>query len=314
MPGAVIVADQSAGAGAGSPGVARKDLWAGRTVSLYQGASGNNTFLWEILSRPPGSGAALATTATAATSFTPDLRGTYRIRLITNNGGPGNIQTLVYRVRRDSSGAITGWALPGIGERKEESNYDGNDRGWAEVLETIFAEIAIDLAELTSDVTTAGASVLQVVNATKFREIPILLGERSTLDEGFNSGAAILLNLSKYPATIGALARTLRFQIVVSATGELGGDALPWVVEARLYNHTHGYVVTDTLLAGPTTGDVAIPVPVTSNLLSIGTTAGTVRSDTPAVYGIEFRAKGVGVLETPDHVTIHSASLLLEYV
>lgn len=143
MPGAVIVADQSSGAGAGTPGVARNDLWQNQIVDLSVGTSGNSTYQWELLAKPPGSASSITGPTTSNASFLPDLSGTYRVRLTTNGGGAGNVQTLVLRVRKDSSGTLTnrGWALPAFGEVAGESNYSGNLRGWAEPIEFVFADL-----------------------------------------------------------------------------------------------------------------------------------------------------------------------------
>jgi len=146
MPGAVIVIDQSAGAGAGSPGVARNDLWQGREVSLSIGTGGNTSPHWTLLDIPPGSAAALSSATEITCTFTPDLVGTYRIQLVVNGGGPGNIQTLVARVRRDADGFLSqrGWAYPAKGEIEGESNYGGNTRGWSEALESILEDVRLN--------------------------------------------------------------------------------------------------------------------------------------------------------------------------
>lgn len=148
MAGAIIVADQNTGAGAGSPGLARNDLWLGQVVDLYVGTGGNTSYLWELLDKPVASAAVLTAPATAfATSFTPDAVGTYRVRLTTNGGGIGNVQTLVLRVRYDATGELVnrGWAYPAFGEISPEANYGTNARGWGEVLESIFDNVLSSL-------------------------------------------------------------------------------------------------------------------------------------------------------------------------
>lgn len=152
MPGAVIVADQPLGAGAGVPGEARSDLWLSRAVNLSVGTSGNTTYEWELLDKPLGSAAVLSTPTAATSGFTPDIIGTYRVRLVTNGGGAGNIQILVFRVRYNSSGALSkrGWAMPAIGETAGEANYGGNTRAWAQVLEDIIGSIDTTLDDLAT--------------------------------------------------------------------------------------------------------------------------------------------------------------------
>ncbi len=144
MSGASIVADQDRpgpSVSHGSPGVARNDLWINWLVTLGDGAGGNNAWAWTILYKPPGSSVVLSdadgdgVAHTSAPTFTPDLKGTYRIRLITNTGGPGNIQIKVFRVRYDDTGTLVGWVFPAFGEQDGESNFPGNDTAWAENIE-----------------------------------------------------------------------------------------------------------------------------------------------------------------------------------
>jgi hypothetical protein len=146
MAGAIIVIDQPGGAGAGSPGVARNDLWQNKQVNLSC-ATVNGGYQWDLLDVPPGSGAALVGEGTSTPTFLPDLIGTYRIQLITNGGGPGNVQILVARVRYTQTGTLQnrGWAPPAVGEQAPESNYGGNARGWAEHIEFILADIRTTL-------------------------------------------------------------------------------------------------------------------------------------------------------------------------
>src|ERR1700689_3825519 len=55
MAGAIIVIDQPTGAGSGTPGVARQDLWQAQQINLSVGIGGNSTFQWDLLDIPPGS-------------------------------------------------------------------------------------------------------------------------------------------------------------------------------------------------------------------------------------------------------------------
>lgn len=149
MAGAIIVIDQPGGAGAGSPGVARNDLWQNKQINLSC-ATVNGTYQWDLLDVPPGSGATLTGGGTSTPHFLPDLIGTYRIQLITNGGGPGNVQILVIRVRFSVLGVLQnrGWSPPAFGEQSGESNYGGNTRGWAEEIEYILADIRATLTTL----------------------------------------------------------------------------------------------------------------------------------------------------------------------
>lgn len=151
MPGAVIVANQPTGAGAGSPGVARRDLWKNQQVQLVVGTGGNSSIEWALVDKPPGSAATLTNADQITCTFTPDIRGTYRIQLVTNGGGPGNVQILVFRVRFTSTGSPDGrqYVLPALGEKDGESNYlisgHPNLRAWDEPFETILADIEANI-------------------------------------------------------------------------------------------------------------------------------------------------------------------------
>ena len=147
MTGALILADQPTGAGLGVAGVARNDLWLGQPIDFSCAEPGNTTFLWELLDAPLGSVATLTTPTLATTSLTAALIGTYRVRLTTNGGGAGNVQTRVFRVRYNSLGVLTnrGWAYPAPHEIDEESNYTGNTRGYAEPFETILEDVRVNL-------------------------------------------------------------------------------------------------------------------------------------------------------------------------
>ena len=298
MPGAVIVADQGAGAGPGSPGVARNDLWQARSVSLYLGVGGNTTYLWEMLSRPVGSTATLSTPTASTSGFTPDLVGTYRVRLTVNGGGPGNVQTRVYRCRYTNAGALAqrGWATPAYGETAAEANYAGNTVGYGEVFETVLADIRAALA-------TVGM----------YTEVPLCASDEVTALSGYRRVSAVELDLSKYAATIGALTRRIRLKAVVSAAGNLDVGAVPWVCQVRLYNVTHGSAITNGAAQG---GVVAVTVPATvwSSAMTAGVGAGHLRTDVAAVYELQMKVLGTGAPVPADEVYLHSAALVIDYV
>jgi len=146
MPGAVIVIDQNTGAGPGTPGVARNDLWELQEVTLHVGTTGNTTYQWDLLNRPAGSIAEIVDPLSETATFVPDMVGTYRLRLVVNGGGAGNVQILVARVRYDSTGALKnrGWAYPAVGEQEGENNYPGNERSWSQIVEYILEDIRVN--------------------------------------------------------------------------------------------------------------------------------------------------------------------------
>ena len=145
MPGASIALDQArpSGTSFGTPGIARNDLWVGRTISPRSAIGGNASQVWTLIGAPAGSTAFLTNPDDVTCSFTPDLPGTYLIQLVTNGGGTGNNNTLVARCRYDVNGALTsrGWALPAVGELLPFANYNGNERGWDEPWDFIIADL-----------------------------------------------------------------------------------------------------------------------------------------------------------------------------
>lgn len=144
MPGAIIVINQDRPGPTtsnGTPGVARKDLWQSRTIRPVCSTSGNSSLEWTLLDVPAGSAAVIAGTESAP-YFTPDLPGPYRLLLVTNGGGPGNMQVLICGVTFDEDGVeLDGGAIyPAYGEEGGESNWAGNERGWATSLEFVLTD------------------------------------------------------------------------------------------------------------------------------------------------------------------------------
>ncbi len=84
MSTALIVINQS-GKSAGIPGVSRDDLSVGYVVTL---TNNNNTdvttWLWEFISKPSTSSATINNSTTSASTFTPDVVGSYLIQLTVN--------------------------------------------------------------------------------------------------------------------------------------------------------------------------------------------------------------------------------------
>lgn len=142
---ATFTISQPTGAGAGSPGEARRDLWMAQPVLLTAVDVSPGGYEWEFMPGgiPPGSTATLSNADTQQASFTPDLAGSYRVRLIWNGGGPNRVSTKVIRVTKDSSGVATkrGWGFPAFDERPDETNYSGNARGYTPEFELIFEDL-----------------------------------------------------------------------------------------------------------------------------------------------------------------------------
>mgnify|MGYP000890591019 CR=1 FL=1 len=139
MPGAIIKIDQDRSpdpVSYGTPGVARKDLWLNKEITFNSTVGGNSSTSWTLLSKPVGSAAVLMIPEVGSyCKLTPDIKGSYRIQLVTNNGGVGNVQILIAAVTFDEFGEELdlGVRIPAFGETTgTENNWDGNVDGWAE--------------------------------------------------------------------------------------------------------------------------------------------------------------------------------------
>ena len=168
MPGAIIAIDQARpgpSTSFGAPGVARNDLWEGRVITVRSTQGGNGKFSWSILAAPPGSAATLSGADTATATFTPDLPGSYRVQLVTNGGGSGNVQVLIAAVRYDTNGVLVnyGWRVPAFGEVPAEDNFLGQTLGWSEAMHYIFSDLILR---------AGGASVLSSLKTITANESP----------------------------------------------------------------------------------------------------------------------------------------------
>ena len=177
MPGAQIAFDQAANPiPVGTAGIARDDIWQSQTVVCRSVLSGNTTYLWQFLDRPPGSAAVLTNATTANAHFTPDLLGTYRIQLVTNGGGLGNQVVLIIRVRYSSAGGLLlgGVCLPAFGERAGEDNVlippvsgPPNARGYApffEAMWTLIQTLSGGSPPYSLDCTAGGTIVMPLLS------------------------------------------------------------------------------------------------------------------------------------------------------
>lgn len=108
----------------------RSDLSIGVPVALSNnGDGGEITWLWELLSVPPGSIASLATPSASTSTLIPDLIGSYRIRLIVN----GSITNIAIAAVRTATMNIR---IPATGE---EGEYDTH--GWSGAMYDAFMVI-----------------------------------------------------------------------------------------------------------------------------------------------------------------------------
>lgn len=290
MPGAIIAIDQDQGAPSfGTPGVARNDLRLGRLTTVRSTAAGNVSYLWTLLDKPPGSASTLANPTAQNATFTPDLPGSYRVQLVTNGGGPGNVQILIAAVTKDFDGITInrGWRIPALGEVVPENNFNGQMRGWDEALRFIFNDF------LTMQV--AGFELIFAV-------------ESDTTQTTYARNGIRTIDMSKYPLGIGAYQRKVRFVAVL----ENSLHSLAFNAEVRLFDYTHGVLVANTTLDNTGAVDRSIATEYTSPILTVGNANGNIRNDVPTMYRCEFRA--VGALTPPlDRVVLGNAFLRISY-
>jgi hypothetical protein len=304
LPGSVIALDQSrpSGTSFGSPGVARNDLWENRLITCRSTLSGNTSQLWTFIDIPPGSAAILSGASTANATYTPDLPGSYRIQLVTNGGGPGNVQVLIAGVRYDVTGTSVnrGWRVPALGEVKGEDNFSGQTRGWSESIEFILADLLSVIASLGG----GGTTILGALN-------------RSLALRGQNGLRTQLLATGTAPPIGGVLTPTTGAQplgiIYDASTPSASGPSL-WVVRrgsgdiARLdlgHSNYISVVVLDDLLLNAQPGDLVFGQ---GAIWALETTAGSVMKIGIEPPGI---SKNVGLPEVPAAITFDSAHTLV---
>jgi hypothetical protein len=142
--------DQS-GKPAGVALESRDDLDSGVAVTVTDTGPGP-TRLWELVDKPDGSAAVLTASSGVSTQFTPDIPGSYAVRL-TVNGGPSSdyITTRVAGVQLALPQWITLYGrnlrIPAAGETdwfnvRSSPDSGANTRGWALEVNKFFNTIA----------------------------------------------------------------------------------------------------------------------------------------------------------------------------
>jgi len=133
---AAFTINQDDGAGAGTLNRSRSGLWRDQEVTLVAELAGS--YAWYLLDKPGGSAATLSGASSDTATITPDVNGTYMIRLVCGR----SVSVRVFRVTKDSAGNRDGvWALPAFGEGPNDDNEGGNERGSTPTMEAIFTDI-----------------------------------------------------------------------------------------------------------------------------------------------------------------------------
>ena len=129
----------------GVVGRARDDLELAGAITLRNGDnSGVVAWRWELLYRPTGSLASLTNPVLPTVTFTPDVEGTYRLRLTVNDGLVGEVATTVAVVRD-----VEGLRIPAAGETTEANfaiNGAINTKGWHPDLEAYLVSLKTNTA------------------------------------------------------------------------------------------------------------------------------------------------------------------------
>lgn len=126
-------------------------------------------------------------------------------------------------------------------------------------------------------------------------QIPIPVHEL-VFSEETTSGSSVYvrqgsrtIDMSRYPETLGPLARRVRFIAVL----ECNVHDPAFFAEVRLFDRTHSVAVAGTTLDNSGEVDRTVAKEFVSGELTVGTSAGNVRSDVAALYSVQFRANGV---------------------
>ena len=119
----------------GNPAGSRDDLSTGVVVNLSNANDGGVTsWLWQFVSKPPGSTAIISTPLASTASFTPDIVGSYLIKLTVSGGSGSDIDEVIGAVLTP----VLNMRIPAA---HEESEFDPL-QGWAEAFHV--ALIALD--------------------------------------------------------------------------------------------------------------------------------------------------------------------------
>lgn len=208
----------------GVTGRARNDLDLGQPV-IFRNADDTdvNRWRWALLDSPIGSVAALSSVTSPQVTFTPDVAGSYRVRLTINDGLAGEQDIRVGAVL-DANGL----RIPSTGERAEETNWlvggSENENGWGKDVEQIIRLIATFANGL--------GATLSLNNATQGNDILITNGDSIVGEDG------------------GALAfEAVTGNIVITGAVHLAGAA-----------SGDGNVLADDLVIGDGSGDFGLTI------------------------------------------------------
>ena len=162
----------------------------------------------------------------------------------------------------------------------------------------LVAGAGVSIASQSNGQVLISAPAAESIRPTEFS---FLSGLASTTLSTFSRIGARKIDLSSFPSTIGSLTRTVQFFADVDKTS--GATT----VEVQLYDSTHAVAVSGTDLTSISTASFE----VTSSALTVGSSAGNVRSDVASQYELQLKMNGGG---GSDAVFCTNARFVVTYV
>lgn len=222
----------------GGPGTAGQ-AFIGTTSSLVTVTNDDNTDVTEwtidLLDAPPGSAlvpgvAGTAVSNTPSATFSPDVPGSYRVRLVVTDGvdtdtdirnfGIRNARGIIIPPYQDLPQPLPVLGSGVTGEKPNEQNYSGQTRGWAgDAASGQMEQFMRTYADLPLQVLTGASVVLQADGVPYYIvDLDAVGGDSTvTLPTGARDGQVI--HIESFGTTPGRV-------VTVQAGG--GGTIVPW--------------------------------------------------------------------------------------
>ncbi len=204
---------------------------------------------------------------------------------------------ILMQARSSTSGALVTWLT-------DEPDWSGDFfPGPGDPL-----HVAVAFAPSSAEAPSEPTDPEPLLDASLIFELPLSMGEQTTTETVDKRIGGRTIDLSPFPAQIttasGVLDREVTLVAVLDSSDE---DA---TAELDIYDQTHGIVVAGTTLSNTAAADKLLPEEFVSAALTVGSAAGNLRSDAPALYMARLRRVG-GV--ATDAVTCVHARLHVRY-
>lgn len=251
--------DQSTGAGAGTSGQARSGLWLSQAISLVDTGTGfSGTRQWTLLDKPSGSAASLSGATSTPASFTPDVAGTYLVRLRWNaSSANDDNKTLVMRVTKNSGGVDVPLFFPRPAYLEEDAHSEGiagqgtTGRGYAPLQDAVVAQVQTNTADIDaaeSDIAAAEGAITAIEG-----DITAIEGDITTI-EG---------NITTLQAAVNFTSVSFEFPLILSGLkrmtvsgADLSADGALVLALATAGAHAIGGTTRITIPAGTLSGSL----------------------------------------------------------